>query len=102
MVGYSVRLESRLSERTRLTFCTTGILLRRLLGDPELSSISHVILDEVHERSVVRRCTLNTGVFSSHSRGRLCSDPRRTPSVAEQRTVQLVVKAWNKALNDKM
>mmetsp|Transcript_21181 Transcript_21181/g.58791 ORF Transcript_21181/g.58791 Transcript_21181/m.58791 type:complete len:1160 (+) Transcript_21181:1213-4692(+) len=51
-VGYSVRLESKRSERTRLLFCTIGILLRRLLGDPELSGLTHVVVDEVHERSV--------------------------------------------------
>lgn len=30
----------------------TGILLRRFLGDPTLSGVSHVVIDEVHERSV--------------------------------------------------
>ncbi|KAA6421632.1 MAG: putative ATP-dependent RNA helicase DHX57 [Trebouxia sp. A1-2] len=52
VVGYSVRLESRTSQRTRLLFCTTGVLLRRFLGDPGLEGISHVVIDEVHERSV--------------------------------------------------
>jgi ATP-dependent RNA helicase DHX57 len=52
VVGYSVRLESKLSEKTRLHFCTMGILLRRLLSDPSLSGVTHVVLDEVHERSV--------------------------------------------------
>ena len=52
VVGYSVRLESKLSDKTRLHFCTMGILLRRLLGDPLLTGITHVVLDEVHERSV--------------------------------------------------
>ena len=52
VVGYSVRLESKTSKETRLLFCTTGILLRRLLSDPTLESVTHVILDEVHERSV--------------------------------------------------
>ena len=52
VVGYAVRLESRRSEHTRLLFCTTGILLRRLLNDPQLQDVSHVVLDEVHERSL--------------------------------------------------
>ncbi|XP_060531487.1 putative ATP-dependent RNA helicase DHX57 [Cylas formicarius] len=50
-VGYQIRLESRISASTRLTFCTTGILLRRLESEPALSNITHVIVDEVHERS---------------------------------------------------
>ena len=32
---------------TRLLFCTTGILLRKLAGDGKLSTISHVVVDEV-------------------------------------------------------
>lgn len=53
-VGYQIRLESKLSVSTRLTFCTTGILLRRLEGEPTLPSVTHIIVDEVHERSVER------------------------------------------------
>jgi hypothetical protein len=52
VVGYSVRLDSKRSARTRLLFCTTGILLRQLHHDPQLSSITHILVDEVHERSV--------------------------------------------------
>lgn len=40
-----------MSSATRLTFCTTGILLRRLYSDPLLENVTHLILDEVHERS---------------------------------------------------
>lgn len=50
-VGYQIRLENKISSSTRLTFCTTGILLRRLTSDPMLESITHVVVDEVHERS---------------------------------------------------
>ena len=51
-VGYQIRLESKRSHMTRLLFCTTGVLLRRLHGDGELKGVSHVIIDEVHERSL--------------------------------------------------
>ena len=51
-VGYQIRLESRRSEETRLLFCTTGVLLRRLALDPLLSNVSHVLVDEIHERGV--------------------------------------------------
>ncbi|EDX02044.1 putative ATP-dependent RNA helicase DHX57 [Drosophila yakuba] len=51
LVGYQIRLENKVSQSTRLSFCTTGILLRRLASDPLLESVTHVIVDEVHERS---------------------------------------------------
>ncbi|XP_048042630.1 3'-5' RNA helicase YTHDC2 [Megalobrama amblycephala] len=50
-IGYQIRLESRVSPRTLLTFCTSGVLLRTLMaGDEALSRVTHVIVDEVHER----------------------------------------------------
>ncbi|KAI1301810.1 3'-5' RNA helicase YTHDC2 [Halotydeus destructor] len=50
-VGYQIRLESKVSPRTLLTFCTNGVLLRTLMGgDGALSTITHIIVDEVHER----------------------------------------------------
>lgn len=51
LVGYQIRLENKISNSTRLSFCTTGILLRRLASDPLLGNVTHVIVDEVHERS---------------------------------------------------
>lgn len=50
LIGYSIRGESRKSSSTRLSFCTTGVVLRRCMDDPTLSGISHVVVDEVHER----------------------------------------------------
>ena len=50
--GYSIKLERKCSSRTRITLCTTGILLRRLQCDPDLANISHLIIDEVHERDM--------------------------------------------------
>jgi hypothetical protein len=37
LCGYSVRLDSKVSDATRLMFVTTGVLLRRLMNDHELS-----------------------------------------------------------------
>lgn len=51
-VGYAIRGENKSSRNTKLLFCTTGILLRRLHSDPTLQNITHVMVDEVHERSV--------------------------------------------------
>lgn len=51
-VGYHVRLDAASTRDTRLLFCTTGILLRRLAGDPALLGVSHVLVDEVHERTL--------------------------------------------------
>ncbi|XP_031124357.1 DExH-box ATP-dependent RNA helicase DExH7, chloroplastic isoform X2 [Ipomoea triloba] len=53
LVGYQVRLDSARSERTKLLFCTTGILLRMISGNKDLSGITHIIVDEVHERSLL-------------------------------------------------
>ncbi|KAL6422714.1 hypothetical protein ACFW04_010743 [Cataglyphis niger] len=50
-IGYQIRLESKISSKTRLTFCTMGILLQKLSGNLELSDVTHIIVDEVHERS---------------------------------------------------
>jgi len=40
-------LDAASTRDTRLLFCTTGILLRRLASEPQLASVSHVIVDEV-------------------------------------------------------
>ncbi len=51
-VGYRVRLDTRAGPRTRLTFITEGILIRRLQTDPLLEGVDVVVLDEFHERSL--------------------------------------------------
>ncbi|KAI3374318.1 hypothetical protein L3Q82_006157 [Scortum barcoo] len=51
---YSVRLESRPPEQSggALLFLTVGVLLRKLQSNPSLKGISHVVVDEVHERDI--------------------------------------------------
>ncbi|CCD12244.1 unnamed protein product, partial [Trypanosoma congolense IL3000] len=50
--GYIVRFDNNTSEKTRIIYMTTGILLRRLQTDPGLKGVSCVIVDEVHEREI--------------------------------------------------
>lgn len=59
-VGYSIRGENKTSHDTKITFVTTGVLLRRLQTSggkiedvvTSLADVSHVVIDEVHERSL--------------------------------------------------
>ena len=51
-VGYRVRMESRISDQTRIEVVTEGILTRRLIDDPTLDGVQVVIFDEFHERSL--------------------------------------------------
>lgn len=50
LVGYQIRLESRVSERTRIRFVTEGILLRQMSFDATLRGVSAIVFDEFHER----------------------------------------------------
>ncbi|KAK6851707.1 helicase associated domain-containing protein [Apiospora arundinis] len=52
LVGYSIRLESNTSKETRLVYATTGIVMRMLEGSNDLREITHLVLDEVHERTI--------------------------------------------------
>ncbi|KAH8100605.1 P-loop containing nucleoside triphosphate hydrolase protein [Cristinia sonorae] len=59
VVGYTVRLESNTSRTTRLQFVTNGIALRMLEGGSghggqgtAFDDITHIIIDEVHERTI--------------------------------------------------
>ncbi|XP_063921598.1 ATP-dependent RNA helicase DHX30-like isoform X2 [Zophobas morio] len=60
IVGYQIRLKSNYNPTTgRIFYCTTGILLKYLQTDTNLSRFTHVILDEVHERDVNTDLLLN-------------------------------------------
>ena len=59
-VGYAIRGESKQSRNTKIAFVTTGVLLRKLQTSggskddlvASLADVSHVVVDEVHERSL--------------------------------------------------
>ena len=99
-IGYAIRGESKQKPGiTKITFVTTGVLLRRLQtsgGSTDdvvaaLADVSHVVVDEVHERSldtdfllvllrdvlskrkdlkvILMSATLDAGVFESYFNG---------------------------------
>lgn len=93
--GYHIRLEQKRSAKTRLLLMTTGVLLRLLQVEEDLTGISHLFIDEVHERDiqsdflliilktlmqrrpdlkvVLMSATLNADIFSSYFKAEGCA-----------------------------
>ncbi|KPA82180.1 ATP-dependent RNA helicase-like protein [Leptomonas pyrrhocoris] len=67
-VGYAVRLDARPGRH--ITICTTGVLLQIFSTHPELEHVSHLIIDEVHERDI------NCDVVLALVKGLLTRNPR--------------------------
>ncbi len=51
-VGYRIRMDTRVSGRTRVEVVTEGVLTRMLQSDPALAEVGCVVFDELHERSI--------------------------------------------------
>jgi ATP-dependent helicase HrpB len=51
-VGYRVRMDTKVTAKTRVEIVTEGVFTRMLLDDPELTGIAAVLFDEFHERSL--------------------------------------------------
>ncbi|KAL2047584.1 hypothetical protein N7G274_000626 [Stereocaulon virgatum] len=55
-VGYRVRFDNKLPRTSgSITYCTTGILQQQLqhMSDDVMDNVSHLVIDEVHERDVL-------------------------------------------------
>ena len=68
--GYQIRMENRSGEATRLLYCTTGVLLRKLQQERHLDSLTHIIVDEVGSSGLYltadsRSKLLHRGSFAS-------------------------------------
>jgi ATP-dependent helicase HrpB len=61
-VGYRIRLESRVSDATRIEVVTEGVLTRRLQQDPGLAGVGLLIFDEFHERNLDAELGLALGL----------------------------------------
>src|SRR3989304_4774735 len=57
-VGYQMRLDNVASPATRICYATEGVLLRRMLADPDLKGVSAILFDEFHERHLYGDITL--------------------------------------------
>ena len=51
-VGFRVRMESKVSARTRIEVVTEGVFTRMITADPALEGVACVLFDEFHERSL--------------------------------------------------
>lgn len=65
-VGYAIRGENKQGKNTKLLFCTTGVVLRRLGSGDTLEGVSHIVVDEVGI-PVQKETTISTRVFRSTS-----------------------------------
>ncbi len=51
-IGLRMRLESKVSAKTRVEVVTEGVFARMILDDPALTGVAGVLFDEFHERSL--------------------------------------------------
>lgn len=94
LVGYAVRFDDRSSrEKTRVRYVTDGVLLRESLSGNALQRYSHIVVDEVHERSVNTDVILGVVKRTLLNRARDCSEQSGKAGAAgcreeEQRSFQ--------------
>lgn len=61
-VGYAIRGESKQNKHTKLLFCTTGVVLRRLASGDSLQGVTHVVVDEVQVKIAILR-SITDGLY---------------------------------------
>jgi len=65
-VGYQMRLDNVSSPATRICYATEGVVLRRMLADPELKDVGAIVFDEFHERHLYGDLTLARALEIQH------------------------------------
>ena len=51
-MGLNKKVNECENNETKLLFCTTGVILSKLVSTKEMNKYTHIILDEVHERDI--------------------------------------------------
>ncbi len=51
-IGYQIRLDRKISAKTKIEVVTEGIFTRKIQNDPSLEDVGLVIFDEFHERNI--------------------------------------------------
>ena len=51
-IGYQIRLDRKISKKTRIEVITEGIFTRKIQNDPSLENVGLVVFDEFHERNI--------------------------------------------------
>ena len=94
-VGYEIRFDSKKPKNVgSITFCTTGMVLQKLQTNPELLNVSHIILDEVHERD------LHTDVLLGILKNILKTRSKTNPLKVIAMSASLDIGMFQKYLND--
>ena len=65
LVGYQVARDKSISDDTRISYVTTGVLLQKLITSKSLNEYTHVILDEVLWEVECIKCCLHKQIFSA-------------------------------------
>lgn len=66
-VGYRIRMDSCVTDRTRIEVITEGILTHQLQRDPGLEDVGLVIFDEFHERNLDSDLCLALALYGRES-----------------------------------
>jgi ATP-dependent RNA helicase TDRD9 len=73
-------MKASITADTRVTICTTGVLLQHLITKKHMNDFTHLIIDEVHERdqemdflllivrNMLRSCSQHVKVYKNQSR----------------------------------
>lgn len=64
-IGYRMRGDSAISEKTRIEVITQGVLTRMLQADPALESVGAILFDEFHERQLDSDLALSLCQYSN-------------------------------------